>query len=63
MTGMDLFDTNDGRKIIFDTDVSVEPGDLVIWRYCNLHSVENITTTDAQIGFLRLLLPREVIYK
>lgn len=58
-----IFETNTGGRVVFGDDVEVEPGDLVVWRYCNLHSVENISTKDEQIGFLRVLFPREIIYK
>ena len=51
------FSTNAGRSIAFGTDVPVSPGDLVIWRYGNLHSVEDVATTPGQLGFLRLIFP------
>ena len=33
-------------------------GDLILWRYNNVHSVENISVNLNQLGFLRLILPQ-----
>jgi hypothetical protein len=53
------FERNDGQIISFGTDVAVEPGDLVIWRYNNLHSVEEISTAPGRLGFMRMIFPPE----
>lgn len=51
-----LFTTNDGKEICF-TDLGVEAGDLVIWRYGNTHQVEGIHCQNKQTGFLRIIFP------
>lgn len=53
------FERNDGRSVVFGTEVPIAPGDLVIWRYNNLHSVEDIVSTPDQAGFMRMLFPLE----
>jgi hypothetical protein len=53
------FERNDGRLVAFGTDVEVAAGDLVIWRYNNLHSVEDIRTGTGQFGFMRMIFPPE----
>ena len=32
-------------------------GDLIIWRYTNEHSVENISCSNDQSGFMRIIYP------
>lgn len=59
-TGFRL-ERNDGRTVVFGTDVPMRAGDLVIWRYNNLHSVEDVVTTDGQLGFMRIIYPPEVM--
>jgi hypothetical protein len=49
--------TNRGRSVRFGDEVPIDPGDLVIWRYGNLHAVEDISTEPGQFGFLRVLYP------
>ena len=56
-----VLETNGGKTISFGTDVEISPGDLVIWRYNNLHSVEGIVSRPDQIGFLRMLFPLETL--
>lgn len=53
------FERNDGTLVVFGTDVQVDAGDLVIWRYNNLHSVEEITTEPSRLGFMRMIFPPE----
>ncbi len=48
---------NDGTEILFGRDVEIKPGDLVIWRYGNLHSVENVKTSSNKFGYMRILFP------
>ena len=56
------FRTNQGVDVAFGSDVPVRAGDLVFWRYCNLHEVADVATDEAQIGFLRILYPPEEIH-
>jgi hypothetical protein len=56
-----VFQTNQGERISFDTDVAINPGDLIIWRYNNEHSVTGITAQGNQKGFIRVLYPPEAI--
>jgi hypothetical protein len=53
------FERNDGQLVSFGTDVPVDSGDLVIWRYNNLHSVEDIATEPGRLGFMRMIFPPE----
>jgi hypothetical protein len=53
---------NQGQKIVFGVDEPVQAGDLVIWRYSNIHSVLNVKSAEGQIGFLRILYPQEIIH-
>jgi hypothetical protein len=48
---------NDGRSAVFGTDIRVEPGDLAIWKYTNLHCVSRVTTPPGRIGLLRIIFP------
>jgi len=43
--------------VLFGSDVPIEPGDLVVWKYTNLHGVSQVTTPPGGIGLLRLLFP------
>lgn len=52
---------NDGSIVAFGTDLSVAAGDLVIWKYSNLHSVEEVQSSSEQLGFMRILYPPEDI--
>ncbi len=56
------FERNDGRTVVFGTDIPMHAGDLVIWRYNNLHSVEDVSTTDGQLGFMRIIYPPEIMH-
>lgn len=35
----------------------IKSGDLLLWRYTNLHSVRNILTSNKQTGFMRIIYP------
>ena len=43
--------------VSFGTDVDIRSGDLLIWRYANLHGIENVNTAPGQFGFLRIIYP------
>lgn len=53
------FRRNDGREIVFGDDVEVAPGDLIVWRFTNEHSVTDIATGEGRFGFMRILHPAE----
>ena len=53
---------NDGRQVQFGTDVDIEPGDLAIWKYTNLHGVSQITARPDQLGLLRIIFPIEDLH-
>lgn len=52
-----IFETNGGAKVRIGADVQVLPGDLVLWRYNNPHSIGRIESTSAGIGFVRMIFP------
>jgi hypothetical protein len=54
-------ETNSGDTVRFGHEVKVACGDLVLWRYCNRHSVLNIDSSGAQCGFIRVLFPTEQV--
>ena len=56
------FETNQGEMQVAGRDIDIDPGDLMIWRYNNLHGVRNIVTREDQLGFLRVLYPPEFLY-
>ncbi len=56
------FWNNAGERLVFGTDVAVRPGDLVIWRYVNLHGVLGVSARPGQIGFMRILYPPEIAH-
>lgn len=51
-----IFTTNQGKKLSF-ADMGVKAGDLVLWRYGNIHEVKNLEVNEQQLGFLRVILP------
>jgi hypothetical protein len=57
-----VLETNQGPKVAFGSDVAIESGDLVIWRYNNEHSVDSVSTLPAQRGFVRITFPPEYIF-
>lgn len=59
-TGFTL-ESNQGKNLVFGDDVEVRPGDLAVWRYNNLHSVQDVSTDPGQLGFLRIIYPAEDI--
>ena len=56
-----VFTNNAGRKINIAKDYKINPGDLVIWKYNNIHEIKDIKTTSQKIGFVRMIFPLEII--
>jgi len=56
-----ILETNRGDHVMFGRDVPIANGDLVLWRYCNEHSVLNVESADDQCGFIRMLFPVEEV--
>ena len=54
------FTTNFGEKLNFAKDTDVKAGDLVFWKYSNLHGVESVITEEGQFGFFRITMPNTV---
>ncbi|MFQ5786602.1 MAG: hypothetical protein ACE5H1_01340, partial [Thermodesulfobacteriota bacterium] len=54
-----IFETNQGNDVVFGDDVLINPGDLVLWRYINQHSVQDISTEQDKLGFMRIIFPPE----
>lgn len=52
-----LFETNEGRQVTLGHQIPIQSGDLLIWRYGNLHSVENVKCSADQFGFMRIIYP------
>ncbi|MBI3511385.1 MAG: hypothetical protein HY064_12030 [Bacteroidetes bacterium] len=60
--GMKTISNDKKTEYVFDSEnMPLEPGDLVIWRYNNVHSVENVRSSEDQVGFLRMIFPPETI--
>jgi hypothetical protein len=57
-----VFTTHQGRKLVFGVDHPIRAGDLVVWRFNNLHAIRNVRTSAGQRGFVRLILPSEKIH-
>ena len=53
------FRTNFGKDIVIGSGLEVLPGDLLIWRHSNLHSVVPPSPNNNELGFLRLLFTYE----
>ncbi len=59
------FITNDDQKILFGRDEAVNSGDLIIWKYSNVHEVSSVRCINPDLGFARIIFPsidREVLY-
>ena len=56
-----IFHTNQGEKIQLEKELDLDPGDLVIWKYSNVHAIDSIDVEDDQAGFVRILFPPEKI--
>lgn len=57
------FTMNNGKKIQCERDLNIEPGDLLVWRYNNIHEISAIHSSDDQIGFVRMIFPPELIIR
>ena len=56
-----VFTKNNGDKIHCERELGIEPGDLLIWRYNNVHEISDISSGENQVGFVRMLFPPEEI--
>jgi len=52
------FHNNAGEEVLFGRDVPVAAGDLVIWKYSNIHSVREVKALDQLTGFSRIIFPQ-----
>jgi len=55
-------ESNRGDTLLFGRDIEVEPGDLVLWRYRNRHSVRDVESSPGELGFVRILYPPELCH-
>jgi len=51
--------TRQGEVVRFGSDVPIQPGDLVLWRYLNEHWVGALETPPGGSGFVRVIFPLE----
>lgn len=58
-----VFRTNQGNQVVFGRDVPISAGDLVMWRYCNEHSVRNVASGPGQAGFVRILYASDEVHE
>jgi hypothetical protein len=57
-----IFFTNAGERIVPAKELDIEPGDLMFWKYTNMHEVANVkSTTHSHIGFARILMSTEIV--
>ena len=56
-----IFTKNNGEKIECERALKIKPGDLLVWRYNNVHEISDISSSSDQIGFVRMLFPPESI--
>jgi SAM-dependent methyltransferase len=56
-----LFRKRNGVIVNLSREASLQPGDLLIFRYCMDHGVEPVRTSVGQIGFWRILFPIEAM--
>lgn len=48
---------NSGKQILFGRDVEAQSGDLVIWKYSNVHEVSGVQPLHPTYGFSRIICP------
>ncbi len=56
------FQRNDGAEVDLAVAENLAPGDLVLWRYNNLHSVGSVEMLPGGSGFMRILFPLEEMH-
>jgi len=58
-------ENNKGKMQFFDTDLrnSIEEGDLMFWKYNNLHGISDKITSINSVGFTRMIFPVEILSK
>lgn len=56
-----LFRTREGALLNLCETERLQPGDLVVFRYCHEHGVGPVSTSAGQRGFWRLLFPIEAL--
>ncbi len=49
--------SNQGKKILFGQDEEIGAGDLLIWKYSNLHDVGGVQAHNKKLGFARIIFP------
>jgi len=49
--------TDDNQQILFGKDLIVEPGDVVLWRYCQAHEVSGVVSLNEDVAFMRVIYP------
>lgn len=55
------FRKNDGTISYFGKDITINPGDLIFWRYTNEHGVTNVKKQINQLGMLRIVFVSEPV--
>lgn len=56
-----MIENNQNKVISIEKELEVLPGDLLIWKYSNQHSIDRITELESGCGFVRMLFPPELI--
>lgn len=56
-----VLEDNQGKRVIMGSDEAIKSGDLVIWKYNNIHAVEKVQSTDEQSGFTRMIFPPQLL--
>ena len=54
-----VFTTNSGDEIPLGRDRGIQPGDLVLWQYNNIHCVRNVHPVAGGRGFARMIFPAD----
>jgi len=58
--GFYITDPNGSRRYICQEE-KIKPGDLLVWAYNRPHGVGNVRQLDGGIGYMRIVMPSEVI--
>ena len=56
-----MIENNQNKVISIEKELEVSPGDLLVWKYSNQHSIDRITELESGYGFVRMLFPPELI--